>query len=424
MRPAPAPDEDDMRNQLRTVALAAPMAVSETHRPLEKAFDLAPAGMCVLDVEGEVLRANTAFWNLMGGPDLLAPSRTLLASLLSAGRDCGSTELRRARAGLPSLWVRVTISVVRGSDSRPEHAVVLVEDVTSRKQAEADLRKSERDASERLRDNEELFRAVVEQSADGMLVIDEAGTIRMANAAARELFTSASEEIVGQPFDYPLDGSGPREQRIAVDGHPPRIVEMRDARVEMRGRPVRVVNVRDVTDMARLRDELRALSLLDELTRLYNRRGFLTLGQQQIALANRSRRAMVVVFADLDGMKWINDTQGHQEGDRALVDMAAIFRETFRQSDVVARIGGDEFAAISLEARQNSADIIETRLRRNLDVHNRENGRSYRLSVSLGLASYDPAAPCSIEDLLACADERMYQQKRSRKAVPLRAVAD
>jgi len=170
-----------------------------------------------------------------------------------------------------------------------------------------------------------------------------------------------------------------------------------------------------------LREEmLRDLSLQDDLTGLYNRRGLITLAEQLIREAERDRRGFDVVFADLDGLKGINDTLGHPEGDRAIRDAARIIRATFRESDVVARLGGDEFAVLVLhdppvQAGERAVEAAVGRLREALARHNAEEERPYDLSLSLGFSGFDPAAPQDIEALLESADQQMYVQKRAKR---------
>jgi diguanylate cyclase (GGDEF)-like protein len=162
----------------------------------------------------------------------------------------------------------------------------------------------------------------------------------------------------------------------------------------------------------RMQENIRSLSLVDELTGLYNRRGFLTLASQQLKLANRLKKRMLLIFADLDGMKRINDTLGHQEGDKALIEIAKILKETFRESDIIARLGGDEFVVLTLEKSVSSDDAITKRLQERLNSQNAHGNRHYCLSLSLGVAHHDPEHSCSIDELLAKADLSMYQQKR------------
>ena len=120
----------------------------------------------------------------------------------------------------------------------------------------------------------------------------------------------------------------------------------------------------------------------------------------------------MLVFADFDGLKQINDALGHPEGDRALIETADVFRETFRESDIIARIAGDEFVVLAIETNGVPAEILITRLQQSLEVRNARKERRYKLSLSVGLARYDPELPCSIDELLARADRAMYEKKR------------
>ena len=120
--------------------------------------------------------------------------------------------------------------------------------------------------------------------------------------------------------------------------------------------------VADITERKWAEEKLRELSLIDDLTGLYNRRGFLTLASQQLKIAHRLKQGLALFYLDLDRMKWINDTLGHREGDRALIDTASILRNTFRASDIVARIGGDEFIGLSIETSEMNGKMIMDRL--------------------------------------------------------------
>ena len=173
---------------------------------------------------------------------------------------------------------------------------------------------------------------------------------------------------------------------------------------------------RSMRERARTEDQLRLLSLTDELTGLYNRRGFLALAEQQRRVASRDRKPMMVVSADLDGLKEINDTFGHKVGDAAIAETARILRESFRQSDVIGRIGGDEFAILLTggEAEFDSGKL-SARLQKVVEKHNKKSDRQYAISVSAGFAYFDAAGDSPFEELLHQADTMMYEQKRQRK---------
>ena len=175
-----------------------------------------------------------------------------------------------------------------------------------------------------------------------------------------------------------------------------------------------------------LQAELGNLALSDELTGVYNRRGFLALAERQLKLGRRSGRAILVFFADVDGLKQINDKFGHKEGDLVLVHAAQVLEKTFRDSDVIARFGGDEFAVLALEVSGHSESTIRARLDRNLKELNARHSRC-TLSISLGAARFDPTSPrspASIEQLMIRADEAMYEEKRLRSKPFLVTGAD
>ncbi|HKJ01551.1 MAG TPA: diguanylate cyclase response regulator [Longimicrobiales bacterium] len=176
--------------------------------------------------------------------------------------------------------------------------------------------------------------------------------------------------------------------------------------------------VRHAIERHRLLSALRSLSLIDDLTGLYNRRGFADLGEQYLKLARRTTRGITIVFLDLDRFKTINDSLGHHVGDRALIKVADIMRATFRRSDIIARLGGDEFAVLALEASGESAELLIDRLRERFREFNRAGREPYQLSVSIGLARHDGDMRMRLEDLLSEADTAMYEEKRGkRKAV-------
>ena len=160
-----------------------------------------------------------------------------------------------------------------------------------------------------------------------------------------------------------------------------------------------------------LQTELGNLALMDELTELYNRRGFLALAERQLKLARRAGRSVLLFFIDVDGMKEINDVFGHAEGDAALKCTAEALETTFRDSDVIARFGGDEFAALAIEASGQNEATIRDRLTEYLKSASRKDS-SCEFSVSLGTARFDPWNPTSIRELIAEADRAMYEQKR------------
>lgn len=157
---------------------------------------------------------------------------------------------------------------------------------------------------------------------------------------------------------------------------------------------------------------LNLLALTDVLTGLYNRRGFFLQAEHLHKVARRRRTKSAVIFADIDGLKRVNDELGHDSGDALIRDAALAFRQSFRQADVVSRLGGDEFVAYTLDDEQPG--VLLARIQANLDALNLTGERPYAVKLSAGVVQCDPAGEQTLSDYLLLADERMYAEKRSR----------
>jgi diguanylate cyclase (GGDEF)-like protein len=160
-----------------------------------------------------------------------------------------------------------------------------------------------------------------------------------------------------------------------------------------------------------LQRTLLQMALRDDLTGLHNRRGFMALATQQLKWARDTGQHMLMFFADLDGLKWINDHFGHGEGDRAISLTGRCIKETFRKFDVTGRLSGDEFVALIQEEPGRSAEAICQRLGMNLANCAGAESR-YKLSLSVGVAHFDPGKPATLQELMRQADTAMYQHKR------------
>jgi diguanylate cyclase (GGDEF)-like protein/PAS domain S-box-containing protein len=318
--------------------------------------------------------------------------------------------------------VEYSISLIRDENGQPIGFRGITRDVTDRNRTEAELKKTV-----------SLLEATIESTTDGILVVDGGGKITRFNQKFVELWgipdsiLKARDE--NQAISYILaqlkdpDGSIKRvsELNAQPDDESFDTLEFKDGRIIERyskpqwieGKSIgRVWSFRDITQQKQGEERLRTLSLVDDLTGLYNRRGFLTLAEQELKMANRLKRGMFLLFADLDELKDINDTYGHREGDRALIAVANVIKETYRDPDIIARIGGDEFVVLAIEgSSESSADNLRIRLNRNLGIFNARNKRSYTLSLSLGVVRSDPDRPVSVEDLIAEADKQMYEEK-------------
>jgi diguanylate cyclase (GGDEF)-like protein len=162
------------------------------------------------------------------------------------------------------------------------------------------------------------------------------------------------------------------------------------------------------------RSLLEQLSFEDELTGLLNRRGFVTLAPQNIKIAQRANWEILLIFADLDGLKSINDSYGHQEGDKAIKEAAKILKDTFRTSDLIARIGGDEFSVLAINASRDGIETITNRLNANIARHNQPD-RDYPLSISFGIERFDANSDMPLNEMLQQADQALYKKKNSKR---------
>jgi diguanylate cyclase (GGDEF)-like protein len=320
----------------------------------------------------------------------------------------------------PSPWSRAMTAQPFGYLLKPfsERELALVVEVA--------LQRHELES--RLRATSALLQAVLDSMEDGVVATDLEGSVIVANEAERAFAhrrwyladqttpcpperrplarAMRGETLRGaELFVGPSDHSEGRWQSINAS-------PLRDSGGVVRGS---VAVSRDVTDVKAMQLELQRLSLLDDLTGLHNRRAFQALAEQHLKLASRTRRLAALFFADLDGLKEINDSLGHQEGDLALRDTARLLRESFRDSDIVARLGGDEFVVLALEVDSSRVEALSERVRRNIEAFNARRTRAFTLALSVGVCVADPSDTAGLAALMSRADALMYEDKLRRR---------
>ncbi|MCX8109874.1 MAG: diguanylate cyclase, partial [Syntrophorhabdaceae bacterium] len=264
--------------------------------------------------------------------------------------------------------------------------------------------------------------AMISRISDGMIVYVNDGFIKASGFTREEVVGKTSLELKIWRTPHDREAFVTELKQKGYINNFEAILQRKDGRsfpgmvsasiLNINNIPHMISVTRDITERKMMEEQLRSMSLTDELTGLYNRRGFFTLAEQQLKVVERKKKAMMLFYIDLNKMKEINDTLGHQEGDRALKDISKILQEVFRESDIIARIGGDEFAVLALETTEESEVILTKRLHNTLDVHNNSKGRKYRLSLSIGVAQYKPEVHVTLDQLMAHADKCMYEQKR------------
>ncbi len=174
----------------------------------------------------------------------------------------------------------------------------------------------------------------------------------------------------------------------------------------------------EISERKKLEEELKRITITDELTGLYNRRGFMRLAEKQLQVATRHNNVLFLLYMDLDNMKYINDHFGHEMGDRALIETARILEQVFRESDIISRLGGDEFAALIFgSSREEKGLAVMNRLQEHMQLANSQGERPYELLISIGFTRYNSDTHSSIDNLLSEADTRMYEQKIMRRGI-------
>ncbi|MFO7667813.1 MAG: MASE3 domain-containing protein [Desulfobacterales bacterium] len=286
-----------------------------------------------------------------------------------------------------------------------------------------------------LQESEERYRSFVENASDIVFRTDDSGHFIFINPAGLHITGYEEEELIGTHYpvlispemcEETLKFFGRQFVKMIPNTYFEYSINAKDGHEIWLGQNTqliieddRVVGfqavARDITERKRMEEKILALSVTDQLTGLYNRRGFLFHAEQQFKLSDRNKSGLLLFYADLDLLKWINDTMGHEEGDKALIEAANVFKDTFRTSDIIARLGGDEYAALIVDITGTNSEILTARLQNLIDIWNNQENRKYKLSISIGCAYYDPEKPCSIDDLIARADKLMYEQKQSKK---------
>jgi diguanylate cyclase (GGDEF)-like protein/PAS domain S-box-containing protein len=296
------------------------------------------------------------------------------------------------------------------------------QDITERKQAEAVLEESE-----------SRFRGAFECAAIGMALVALDGRFLKANQSLCDsLGYSESELLVKtiRSITHEEDRENDREyrRRLIDDQFPYYQVEKRyehrDGYIvwaslsvsmvrDAQGRPLYyIAQIEDITERKLLEEKVQTISIRDDLTGLYNRRAFFTLAEQQLRSASKTKERHTLFFAELDHTKQINDTLGHKEGDAALVGVAGILKDTFRETDIMGRIGGDEFAVLA--SGVEDASRLAVSLQANVESFNKRDGHSWPLSLSVGTAPCESEEFSSLEALISQADSVMYEEKQKK----------
>jgi diguanylate cyclase (GGDEF)-like protein/PAS domain S-box-containing protein len=270
--------------------------------------------------------------------------------------------------------------------------------------------------------------ALIETLGDGVIVLDPQSRVVDANPAAWKMFgwhklpegqfsEKLINDLINPAFLDSIDESKKIETHLPKDDTVVYYEVTVSALKDKDGHKIGfLIMMHDISQLKEIEMKLQELSLEDELTGLTNRRGFKMLASQLISMANRMELNTVLFYMDMDRLKEINDNLGHAVGDQVLKDAASILKNTFRSSDIVARIGGDEFVILAVESINNSRETMLARLQEQLAIHNKQLNKNYRLSFSIGLACHEWKNPRPMDALLEEADKAMYENKLANKS--------
>jgi diguanylate cyclase (GGDEF)-like protein/PAS domain S-box-containing protein len=339
-----------------------------------------------------------------------------------AGLEAGADDYIAKPFHRDELRARIEVGtrVLKLQRSLADHVVELNAALAERERAEKSLRESERRYRHLVESSQGL---ICTHDLDGLLLSVNPAAARILNYDPTEMVGRSLRDFIAPPQGHLFDVYLKRIKQQPTDSGLMKVIgrsgqeyiwQYHNAQYEEDGETRYVLgHAQDVTALKQAEAAMRSLSLKDELTGLYNRRGFFVMAEEYLKTLRRSGKFLTLVYADVDGLKQINDTYGHQEGSQAIQRIAGILKQTFRESDLVARLGGDEFAILAKDVSRDDTEI--NRLKENLRNNNAQGGNSYELSLSLGIMRVEPDPTTTVEELIAHADQLMYENKRSKK---------
>jgi diguanylate cyclase (GGDEF)-like protein/PAS domain S-box-containing protein len=386
---------------------------------------------------GVALSARQSVWQIWR-TNFLWTSLTYFAGASGAavvGRLSENLGVSAFVATAPILFIvyftyRTYLLNVETSAAKAEQARVHVEEL-NRYIAEQDR------ISKALVESEEHFRNAFDYAAIGMALVSPDGDWLRVNRSLSEIVGYSEAELLVSNFQAithhnDLGQDLAEMYRMLSDeilicqlekryihklGHDVWVSSSASLVRDAQGNPLHFIfQIQDVTERKRAEAAIQTLSLADELTGLYNRRGFVAFCEQHVNSVHRTNKGLAIVYADLDGLKQINDSFGHKEGDRALTKSAELLKETFRSSDVLGRWGGDEFTVLAALDPEGTVETLVSRLEKKFETYNALNLVPYKLSLSIGVAELKSDGTQSMEDLMARADAAMYENKRRKKS--------
>ena len=322
------------------------------------------------------------------------------------------------------VWILWTNKGAIDKDGHITEILCIGNDITEHKKVEEALRKSQ-----------QKFDSLFRSSPEALVYLDEKGNILDTNPRFTELFGYTLKEIKGRNINdgmiHPHNKieEGKKIDKIALskgyinyetirkkkDGtlFP---VAISGSNILIDGQVKGILGIYiNITERKKLEEELKKFARFDNLTGSCNRGYGLALLDRQLKLARRRKTSVLLAYTDVDDFKDINDTFGHEEGDKVLKEVVKLLKSTLREIDIICRMGGDEFLLIFPDSSLKDSTLIKERLNKNLIKLNQNLKKPYKIELSMGLSCYDPNNPQSIDELIKIADKKMYEDKQNKK---------
>jgi len=416
-----------------TERLAISAALTESEKAYRQIVDLAAEGVCVVDPSKTITFANARMGDLLGVTSTELVGRSMDEFTDEEGRAIEEARLERHRAGGSesgdskfvrpdgtSLWTSFNAAPIFGDDGAFQGSIALICDVTERHDREQALRAAEK-----------RWRTAFDFAPVGMAQIGVDSRFLRVNPALCDMLGYSSYELLAMmpvALSHPDDAELARQgiadllankiqhfrvekRHVHADGHIVWTAVSAIPMYDIEGRVEHLlVHYLDISELKAVETELQHLAMHDPLTGLLNRRGFDDALGRHVAYSNRYGPQGAVLVLDIDGLKHINDTRGHNAGDRAIATVAGILRHRLRSTDTLARLGGDEFAVILPNADRQQSSTIAAALVETVRSRSLADDAGEAVTVSVGVALFE-AGHQSPECVMSAADGAMYAAK-------------
>lgn len=403
---------------------------------LKKAMETMHLGVTITDLSGLIIYSNPADVAMHG----YEPGEVLGKPANLFGRGNNPFPITLSKLKEMTCWERESVNVRKDGSVFPVH---LISDVVHDQEGNPmaivttcmDITE-QKNAAKALHDKEEYLRGILESQLDLVTRTNLKGRFTYVNDAYCQTFGVNRKDVLHRifvPQTHPDDEIKRRELQDFLFVQPYRVYyELRQFTVsgwrwiawqgysihDENSNIIEIQSVgRDVTVQKNMEEELRLYATTDTLTGIFNRRTGILLLQKAIQKAKRDGSDLIVCFVDLDQLKRVNDQFGHQEGDNLIRSVCEILKKALRESDIIFRLGGDEFLLIFPSCTLQEAESIWLRIENERERVNSLPVRSYPVMFSHGFAQYPPQSEMTVDDLVALADQAMYQSKERHRSL-------